>query len=224
MFNCPCCHLPFYENMKLIDEAILVGQAVTIKTYIDPYLFPLTLTDILTSAEAITSINDINLLLAQKLEAAQLLNPTNFTSLYNLYCSYCDGLKYYTKLKLADTPQASFYRIKLFETSYKILDYPDIPVHYYNGCVRSDCYDNQAKVFVLYRNIPAALNHSKLAYEHCLRSSDYSDLASYKEVYLKMRASFAKLPPLRFAVGDEVEYLHELETGSEWKLGKITEL
>ena len=31
------------------------------------------------------------------------------------------------------------------------------------------------------------------------------------------------MPPLRFAVGDEVEFLHESETGSEWKLGKVIE-
>ena len=45
-----------------------------------------------------------------------------------------------------------------------------------------------------------------------------------KDSFLQMRALFAKLPPLRFAVGDEVEFLHELATGSEWKLGKVVEL
>ena len=40
----------------------------------------------------------------------------------------------------------------------------------------------------------------------------------------RSRDAYDKLPPLRFAVGDEVEFLHELETGSEWKLGKVIEL
>ena len=39
-----------------------------------------------------------------------------------------------------------------------------------------------------------------------------------------MRTEFAQQPALRFAVGDEVEFLHELETESEWKLGKVVEL
>ena len=57
-----------------------------------------------------------------------------------------------------------------------------------------------------------------------MRSSDHSDAPGCKYIYVKSRAAFAELPPLRFAVGDEVEFLHELETGSEWELGKVVEL
>ena len=81
-----------------------------------------------------------------------------------------------------------------------------------------------AVIFYVNQNYPSALKYSKLAYEHCLRSSDHSDAPGCKYIYVKSRAAFAKLPPLRFAVGDEVEFLHELETGSEWKRGKIAEL
>ena len=49
-------------------------------------------------------------------------------------------------------------------------------------------------------------------------------MADYKEVYLASGAAFAKLPPLRFAVGDEVKFLHELETESEWRRGRVVEL
>ena len=81
-----------------------------------------------------------------------------------------------------------------------------------------------AVIFYANRNYSAALKHSKHAYEQCLRSSDHRELFTYKSLYLKSRAAFAELPPLRFAVGDEVEFLPELETGSEWKLGRVVEL
>ena len=57
-----------------------------------------------------------------------------------------------------------------------------------------------------------------------MRSSDHTRIEDYKGRYLKASRAFAALPPLRFAVGDEVEFLHELETMSEWKLGKVVEL
>ena len=36
-FNCPCCRTLFYENMQSIDEAILIGEAVTLSNHIAPY-------------------------------------------------------------------------------------------------------------------------------------------------------------------------------------------
>ena len=115
-----------------------------------------------------------------------------------------------------------FYRLKMIEYSYKLLDYPAIPEKFLS--IRSECFFELAYIFSVNRNYPVALNYAKLAYEHCLRSSDTVKLASVKELYLNLRADFAKLPPLRFAVGDEVEFLQELETGSEWRLGRVVEL
>ena len=57
-----------------------------------------------------------------------------------------------------------------------------------------------------------------------MRSSDHSHLSGFKDVYLRYRAKFDKQTPLRFAVGDEVEFLYELETGNEWQLGRVVEL
>ena len=90
--------------------------------------------------------------------------------------------------------------------------------------VKSEGFYILASTFSKYRNYPAALEYAKLAYETCLRSSDHTSLSNYKESYLKSRTDFAELPPLRFAVGDRVEFLHELESGSEWKRGKVVEL
>ena len=76
--------------------------------------------------------------------------------------------------------------------------------------------------FIVNRNYPSALKYSKLAYELCPQTRARSNLADFKEVYLESGAEFAKL--LRFAVGDEVEFLHELETESEWRRGRVVEL
>ena len=90
--------------------------------------------------------------------------------------------------------------------------------------IKTECCSQLAGIYHFYNNYSAASKYAKLAYEHCLRSSDHTNLSGAKEGYLKLRADFAKLPPLRFAVGDEVKFLHVLETGSEWKLGKVVEL
>ena len=81
ILKCPCCYTTLSESLQSIDEAILVCQASTIRIYITPHIFPFISTDIVPSADDITSINDINHLLIQKLEAALLLNQTSFTSI-----------------------------------------------------------------------------------------------------------------------------------------------
>ena len=73
-------------------------------------------------------------------------------------------------------------------------------------------------------NYPSALYYSKLVYEHALRSPDHTNLSKYKDAYIKLRSSVAMLPPLRFAVGDEVEVMHGQVAESEWVLGKVVEL
>ena len=120
-----------------------------------------------------------------------------------------------------------FYRSKIYKYAYELLDHPIISEQGHDT-VKRLCYFELARIFGTYSNYPAALECSKLAYEHCLRSSNQvylsSNLVHYKDAYVKARASFSELPPLRFAVGDEVEFLHELETGSEWKPGKVVEI
>ena len=218
-FKCPCCHSLFYANIKTIDEAILIGEALTIVAYlIHQSKLP---EDVVTVDENSTYTNKIIVVLIDKLESALMLNPTNFNTLYVLVsvCSHSDS--FVIKHGESHSP-LEYDRSKLLNYSFSLLDHPDISAH--DGIVRAECYYELACIFDEYDNFPAALKYSKLAYEHCLRSSDQENLSDYKDLYLELRADFAKLPPLRFAVGDEVEFLHELETGSEWKLGKVVEL
>ena len=172
------------------------------------------------TAEDIKSIDESNKSVTGKLEAALLINPDNFEALYLLYRSCLDGRKFLTDQK-ASYACVEFYTLKLIACLYKLLDNSDIRGYEF---VRSDyCYE-LAGIFHVYNNYPAALHYATLAYEHCLQSSDRRKMSFYEAGYLQSRGSFATLPPLRFAVGDEVEFLHELETGSEWKLGEVAEL
>ena len=229
IFTCPFCCGPFYDNIQSIDEAILIGEAASLSTHIFPYLLlPI---DVAIPAESVIKISKTNELVIEKLEAAILSNPANFYSIYLLFLAYRYGHVFLMKQKqenLLDSQKAMIdscmmiCESKLIGHSYKLLDYSSIPEGY--EAVRGECFSKLASVFDLYSNTPAALRHAKLAYEHCMLSRDDTNLNSRKEEYLSYRAAFAKLPPLRFAVGDEVEFLHELETGSEWKLGKVVEL
>ena len=94
-----------------------------------------------------------------------------------------------------------------------------------NESIRTDCYYRLSRAFYTLHNPSAALKYSKLAYEHCLRSPNRTKLNNYKLYFHMTRLDLEKLPPLRFAVGDEVEFLHELETGSgsDWRLGRVVE-
>ena len=169
----------------------------------------------------IVSINEVIKLVIEKLEVALQLNPSNFYTLYILFCTCRSGTVFLTEHRLTNI-DTNFYQLKLIDYSFKLLDRPAIPYQY--EYVKTECFYQLAYIFLEFRNCHAALKYSKLAYEHCLRSSDHTLLSDLKSEYLKCRAAFAKLPPLRFAVGDEVEFLHELEAGSEWKLGRVVEL
>ena len=225
-FSCPCCHAAFFENLQSIDEAILIGEALTMTAYITPRL------SIQTSIEAVDELSIIefmhfciheeNKVVVEKLEAALHLNPANFYSLCLLFRSCSQGHMFILTTSLGDS-FAKYYRSKTYDYAFKLLDHPSSVADRYE-IIRCDCYMHLAFIFQYNFNHPAALKYSKLAYEQCLRSSDHTGLSNLKEKYIQIRAAFAKLPPLRFAVGDEVEFLHELETGSEWKLGKVVEL
>ena len=218
-FICPCCHIPLYKGVQSIDEAILIGEAATMITHITTQL---TLrAEVVLSEEEIVSINEVNKLAIEKLLAALQLNPANFHTLYTLFYTCGIGYIFLTvhQLKCLST---HFYQLKLIDYSLKLLDHPAIPNQY--EYVRTECFYQLAYTFSEYRNYPIALKYAKLTYEHCLRSSDHTQLSSHKSAYIKYRAAFARLPPLRFAVGAEVEFLYELETGIEWKPGTVVEL
>ena len=218
-FTCPFCHFLFYGDMQSFDEAILIGEAATLRNHIYHQLvIP---RDVAIEAEDIIRIDKINKMIIEKLELALLLNSANFYTLYLLFSTCHDGHRFLVSHKLWTNPP-KFYRLKLFDFSYKLLDNPALTEG--REIVRSDVFFELTRIFQLHHNYPAAYQYAKQAYEYCLRSSEHRDLSSCKTVYLVARDDFTALPLLRFSVGDEVEFLHELETGSEWKLGKVVEL
>ena len=214
-FTCPCCHAPFHYNMRSIEEAILIGEAATIRNCVVPHITRLL--DVELPVDEVIRINELNKSVTNKLEAALQLNPTNFYTMYSLFCGSGNGKVIMMRYKHSE----EYYRLKHFDYSFKLLEHPTIE-HYQP--VKNECYNELASIFYTYRNFSDSLKYAKLAYEYCLRSSDHANLSKYKDLYLKSRTAFAKLPPLRFAVGDEVEFLHELESGSEWKLGRVVAL
>ena len=218
-FICPCCHIPLYQNMRSIEEAILIGEAATLSVYLFPHLSPpsqlsFTTEDDDADAEDILSYNDTNKVVIEKLEAALQLNPTNFDTLYSLFLSCSYGHTYLISHNMSDT-LSDFYSVKLFDYSKKLLG--DSALSGPRESIRGECYHEMARVFSVYRNHPAASKYAKLAFDH-------TPLSTYKQLHLEARAAVATMPPLRFAVGDKVECLVELATRSVWGVGKVVEL
>ena len=215
---CPCCHTLFFEHIQSIDEAILIGEAATMRINLTNQMLP----DLEIADEDLNHIIVLYEALIDKLESALLLNPTNYFTLYSLFSCCSNGNMFLKSHKGADYISA-VNGLKLLNYSFLLLDHPTLSESGYE-VAKCMCYLELACVFKSYLNHPAALKYSKLAYEHCLRSPNHAPLSTFKDTYLKFRAEFAELPPLRFAVGDEVEFLQELDSGSKWKLGKIVEL
>ena len=173
------------------------------------------------SDQNIARLIEMNEIIIEKINAALLLNPTSLISLYSLFRAYGNCHRFLITYKPADSP-IELYRLKSFDYSFKLIDHPGLSGQY--EFVRSECYFDLARVFLSYQNWPAAHKYAKLTYEHCLRSSCHIQLNGYKEVYLQARSLFAALPPLRFAVGDEVEFLVEEGNTTVWKPAKVVEL
>ena len=219
IYTCPCCHGLFYDNIQSIDDAILIGEAATLFKHITPQLFSVRGT---VMAGDLIRIHEMNKLVIEKLELGLQSNPTNFDIMHSLNVSCSDGAFCLESHDEINFP-SKFYRLRLFDYSLRILDHPAISVG--PETVKTDCYHHLAEIFSEYHNYSASFKYAKLAYEHCVRSTEHRDLSSHsRALYLKSRTDFAKLSKLRFAVGDEVEFLHELETGSEWKRAKVLEL
>ena len=220
IFKCPCCHGRFYKDILSIDEAVLIGEAFTASNYIHNHLT--TPVHIAMTQERIKSISDINKIVIDKFESALLLNPTSFNIIYTLFLIYCDGHLFLYQHNLLDNLSLEFYNIKSFDYSLKVTHHPILMTSGNRARILGECLHQLAFVFYLYNNYSPALQFSKLAYEQRIRAfEDNGQLASYKDLYLKSRTAFAAMPPLRFAVGDEVEVLHECDGTEEWKLGKV---
>ena len=224
-FKCPCCRSPFYENMVSIDEAILIGEAATMRLHISNHI--LLLTEIVIATEEVIRINEINKLIIDKLETALLLNPSNFYTLYTIFLCCCYGHKFLLQHIINNSP-TEYYRLKIYKYSYKVLNHRSLPIVIIGyEFIKTDCYHELASLFTAYCNFSAAYKYTKLAYENSLRSSYQNNLSSYKELYITSRSNYATLPPLRFALGDEVEFLFGevgSDDGNQWRLGKIIDL
>ena len=221
VIKCPCCHTSVYKEAKSIEEAILIGEATTIRTFITPLLL---LENRVIPSKDIIRFNEIIKSAVDKLILALLMNPTNFDALYSVFTTCVSGKNFLLRHDIIDL-KIEFYSLQLYEYHFKLLDHPSVSEQN-NELIRAQCYFELTNVFGLKCNCPAAYKYSKLAYESSLRLSECTQLAICKSMYMKMHAKFTELPPLRFAEGDEVEFLHELETGSEseWKLGRVVEL
>ena len=214
-FQCPICSASLSEFLGVpilsFEEAVLICEATTIRDMLA--------TD--TSSRAVTDVHNMHKLVVEKLEAALLLNSANLVTALSLIIACINGEKFHLDYDGIFFP-ADFFDWKILSSAYHILETPIASEEY--DTFKVECCLQMARIFRQYHNYAAALKYSKLAYEQCLRLSLHTKLPHCKEVYLNSRSDVAKLPPLRFAVGDEVEFLHELETGSEWKLGKVVEL
>ena len=219
IIKCPCCHTSVYKEAKSIEESILIGEATAIRTHIPLFL---QLQRCVIPNKDIIRINEIIQSAVDKLILALQINPTNFDTLYSGFITCVSGKNFLLAHDIIDS-KIEFYNLKLYEYHFKLLDHPAVSEQD-NEIVRALCYFELTPIFILNHNFSAALKYSKLAYDHCLRSSDHTQLDLCKATYTKIQGNFAKLPPLRFAVGDEVEFLHEVEAGSEWKRGKVVEL
>ena len=223
--RCPCCKAQFYNYFLTIEEAILFGEGCYLlyKFYFYKH-----------HGWDRMCLHDINNQSIDKFEKALKVNRYNKASLLCLICSLnCGYIDFVTTDKnLTDINsvtmdhlhQVQVYTKKIYDACFDLFELCRSP----DGRLVIDRLDNYYNIlgglFSGRENLAVAMRYHKLAYESCLRSNNHKHLASRKSDYLQSCTDFAKLPPLRFAVGDEVEFLHEIEAGSEWKLGKVVEL
>ena len=244
--KCPCCNKEFYEYVESYDEAVLIGEAayfINDAKLLSPKL-----------KRDKTVIHSIYNKALEKLEQALKLNPSNILTMFCIVQSCLNGLEYCkdidkstipahsfidSKLKVITTNSEERYycRQKIYELCLDLVD-QGFDVHI-NSRVHilfdtmgqpkvtklEECYNAITAMFLESNNIPAAYKYAKLAYETCLRSPLKSNLVNYKKDYLHAKKRLSEEPPLRFAVGDKVQFLYEVEVDvTEWRLGKIVEV
>ena len=88
---------PFYESMQSIDETIMIGEALTMRTHLHPLLMQPRST--VMAADDLKYLHDRNKEVMKSLESILQLNPTNFYALYLLFLSCCDGQVFLTEHK-----------------------------------------------------------------------------------------------------------------------------
>ena len=244
--KCPCCSSFFYEYVESIEEALLIGEAAYFN-----YDAEIRSHNLGRDKSVIHTINNKAIELFEK---ALLLSPSNIITIFCTMHSCLRGLDYCREIdnnaKPAQYPIPSVQKLlqinsaerhhcrqtifdcclNLLEKAYDSHGKSLIHIHL-NPLGQptvpklEEFYSILGTVFHESGNQSAALKYAKLAYETSLRSGR-SGLGEYKSELGRMKKSFDEEAPLRFAVGEQVEFLHEREGegGTEWRLGQIVEL
>ena len=246
--KCPCCQKLFYEYVESAEEALLIGEAA--------YLIndaKYTLPELGRDKSVIHKLYNEAM---NKYEQALLINPSNIIIKFCIVQCCIKGLEYCREVQDSVTPSQfgvptiqrllktnseEHYHCRelLYNISYELIE-KAFDVHgksrihilwdkqgYPKVNRLEEWYHTLANVLLDNSNITASYQYAKLAYETCLRAPSHPDLDKYKENFIFLKNLFAEEEaPLRFAVGDIVEFLHEKEgeSGTEWKLGKVVEI
>ena len=239
--KCPCCYSFFYEYVDSIEEALLIGEAAYLNYDAEIRSHNLGRDKSVTHTIQNKAID--------LFEQALLLNPSNIIAMFCTMHSCLRGLDYCREIdnnaKPAQYPIPSVQKLLQINSAERYHCRQSI----YDCCLNliEKAYDSHGKslihihlnplgqptvpkleefysilgtVFHESGNQSAALKHAKLAYEISL-CSGRSGLDEYKSELGRMKKSFDEEPVLRFAVGEQVEFLHESEGGTEWRLGKL---
>ena len=225
--QCPCCNLPFFNFIGSFEEAVLIGEGAYTIFY--------------GSHQATLECDgdqkqNMSVVLERaipKFEEALSFNSINIITLSCLAMCYDTGIE-------DDLTESSDIAIEINWTTQRLQTY--MKKLYDNILTLIDhCFDVSgkslvadldkyytllARVFRRAGNITGAFKYYKLAYEYCLRSSDRSKLSACKDDFLWARQALSEEPSLRFAVGDDVEFLYTpaSDSSGEWRRGKIIEL
>ena len=247
--KCPCCKKQYYEYIQSTDEAILIGETAYLsykseKQSLPTNADPLIINDI--RNEAIEKLDQALLIIpSDSLFIVIILKCLIHACLKGL--EYCRVVNENVSTPVDPRILGPMMRYNNSAEAYSLmqrvhdccLDLIDKAFDS-NGSslIHSlrlpdgqplrdsiDWYHNTlAGLFRDSSNISAAFKHAQFAYDICLHSSDRSQLAVYEENLKIAKNMFDKELQLRFAVGDEVEFLQESETGNKWKLGRVAAL
>ena len=244
-YKCPYCKQPFFQFIKSIEEAILIGRAASLS--LSGGIFQLKYG----KSKSEMFVNKAYKDAIELFEQALLINPTNIVIIKCILHLSVNRLEHYNDIaskpidrmsitaRNASTENATEvyrYKQRAYECCVDLIDSAFdstgrsllVGLHNEDLSPRTDkiedYYDILATLFYQSSNYSMAFSYAKKAYELSLRSSNTAMQTRMKNLCKVTKDVLAKEPPLRFAVGDEVEFLHELEIGSEWKRGKVVEL
>ena len=224
--RCPCCQCDLYAFIQTFDEAVCLGKGAYVNycaMYEDSQSLCKDSMHKTCTRVALSHFQD-----------AINMNSLNLVALFCLatsshYCfKYCDELQ--LTIDLTQDYQKSI-DIMIEMKTYINNIYECCPILLKNqskckGINTDTLYTMLGDIFMYNNNHPTALYYYKKAYEQCLRSSDHTTLTQCKQRYMASKDRMSKEPALRFAVGDEVEFLIESDCNLfvEWKMCKIVEL